>query len=216
MKNDNFIIVLFKNKKKKRIIKGYKSEKKATDKYKSLLKDNKIRFEVQYENAEKAYYELGLLTNQDNYQVPLFQEDQFGRNEEVFIETESDYTFRDVKPYKLEEKIFDWQKNTRISFDQMVSKYCIKKEMKSISTLHNKLVIQVNDLFYLFSLKNSEDSHRLLETLENYYRETGRTDAIFVKDISTAQRKWMYDILVEKGFNKGKLYRQTTTFSKRR
>jgi len=138
MKNDNFIIVLFKNKKKKRIIKGYKSEKKATDKYKSLLKDNKIRFEVQYENAEKVYYELGLLTNQDNYQVPLFQEDQFGRNEEVFIETESEYTFRDVKPYKLEEKIFDWQKNTRISFDQMVSKYCIKKEMKSISTLHNK------------------------------------------------------------------------------
>jgi len=78
------------------------------------------------------------------------------------------------------------------------------------------LVIQINDLFYLFSLKNIEDSQRLLDTLENYYRETGRTDAIFVKDISTAQRKWMYDILVDKGFDKGKLYRQTTTFSRQK
>jgi len=216
MKNDNFIIVLFKNKKKKRIIKGYKTEKKAIEKYKSLLKNNKIRFEVQYQNTNKSYYELGLLTNQDSYQVPLFQEDEFGRNEEVFIESESEYTIRDINPYKLEEKIFDWQKNTRITFDKMVSKYCIKKEMKSISTLHNKLVIQINDLFYLFSLKNIEDSQRLLDTLENYYRETGRTDAIFVKDISTAQRKWMYDILVDKGFDKGKLYRQTTTFSRQK
>lgn len=216
MDNDNFIIVLFKNKKKKRIIKGYKSEKRASEKYKTLLKGNNIRFEVQYENAEKAYYELGLLTNQDNYQIPMFQEDQYGRNEEIFLSSESDYTFRELKPYKLEEKIFDWQTDKRISFDKIISKYCIKKEMKSISTLHNKLIIQVIDKFFVFSLKNTEDSQRLLETIENYFREVGRTDAIFSRDMSTAHRKWMYDILVEKGFDKGKLYRQTTTFSKRK
>ena len=87
--------------------------------------------------------------------------------------------------------------------------------MKSISTLHNKLIIQVNENFFVFSLKNVEDSHRLLETMENYYRKNSRNDAIFVKDISTTQRKWMYDLLIKKGFDKQKLYRQTTTFSKR-
>lgn len=206
---------MFKNKKKKRIIKGYKSEKRATEKFKSLIKENNVLFDVQYENAEKSKYELALLTNTDSFQIPLFQEDELGRNEEVFISSETDYTIRQIKPFKIEEKIFDWNTNDRISFEELIRKYCIKKEMKSISTLHNKLVIQVNENFYVFSLKNIDDAHRLLETMENYYRENHRNDAIFVKDISTTQRKWMYDLLVKKGFDKGKLYRQTTTFSKR-
>ena len=88
--------------------------------------------------------------------------------------------------------------------------------MKSISTLHNKLVIQINDNFNLFSLKNIDDSHRLIETMEKYFRDNNRSDSIFVKDISTTQRKWMYDLLVDNGFDKKKLYRQTTTFSKRK
>ena len=88
--------------------------------------------------------------------------------------------------------------------------------MKSISTLHNKLIIQINDKFFVFSLKNVDDSHRLLETIENYFRQNGRDDAIFIKDTSIIQRKWIYDLLVRNGFNKQKLYRQTTTFSKRK
>jgi hypothetical protein len=212
---DNYIIVLFKNKKKKKIIKGYKSYKRAFDKFKSISKQPEIWFDVKYENAEKCKFEIALLSNKEPYQIPLFQEDELGRNEEVFISSETDYTIREIKPYKIEEKIYDWQKDERISFDELIKKYCIKKEMKSISTLHNKLVIQNNENFYLFSLKNIDDSHRLLETMESYYRETSRGDAIFVKDVSTAQRKWMYDILIKKGFDKQKLYRQTTTFSKR-
>lgn len=212
---DNYIIVLFKNKKKKKIIKGYKSYKRAFDKFKSLYKQPEIWFDVKYENAEKCKFEIALLSNKEPYQIPLYQEDELGRNEEVFISSETDYTIIEIKPYKIEEKIYDWQKDERISLDELIRKYCIKKEMKSISTLHNKLVIQNNENFYLFSLKNIDDSHRLLETMESYYRENSRADAIFVKDISTAQRKWMYDILIKKGFDKQKLYRQTTTFSKR-
>ena len=212
---NNYIIVLFKNKKKKKIIKGYKSEKRAFDKFKSLVKTNNIEFDVQYENAEKCKFELALITNQDAFQLPLFQEDELGRNQEVFISTDTDYVIRDIKPYKIEEKIYDWNTNERISFEKLIKKYCIKKEMKSISTLHNKLVIQINEDFFLFSLKNIEDSHRLLETMENHFRTNSRNDAIFVKDISTTQRKWMYDLLIKKGFDKQKLYRQTTTFSKR-
>ena len=60
---------MFKNKKKKKIIKGYQSEKRAISKFKSLIKENNIDFGVTYENAEYVTYELGLLTNQDSYQV---------------------------------------------------------------------------------------------------------------------------------------------------
>ena len=95
-----------------------------------------------------------------------------------------------------------------------------KKQLRSYidqipEKFHNKLIIQINDKFFVFSLKNIDDSHRLLSTLENYFRNNGRNDAIFVRDTSTTQRKWMYNLLVKNGFDKKKLYRQTTTFSKR-
>jgi len=207
---------LFKNKKKKKIIKGYQSEKRAINKFNSLIKKNNNLFEVQYENAERSIYELALLSNQDSYQIPLFQEDEMGRNTEIFISSETDYIIKLIKAYTIEEKIYDWSTNKRINFTDLINRYCIKKEMKSISTLHNKLVIQINDKFYVFSLKNIDDSHRLLSTMETHFRENGRNDAIFVKDISTTQRKWMYELLVKNGFDKNKLYRQTTTFSKRK
>lgn len=210
----NYIIVLFKNKQKKKIIKSYSTESVAKKKFKSLTEGNKIIFPMKYENAEKVKYEIGLLTNQELYQIPLFQLDDIGRNEEIFVDSD-DYTFLDVKPFELEEKIYDWQTDSRIGFEDVVKNYCNKRELKNIFTLNNKLIIQIDENFSLFSLKNPEDSHRMIDTFEKYFRDNSRTDAIFVKDTSTTQRKWLYEILESKGFDKQKLYRQNTTYSKR-
>jgi len=205
---------LFKNKQKKKIIKAYQTESKARNNFKKMSGSKNILFPVKYENAEKVKYEIGLLTNQEMYQLPLFQIDEIGRNEEVFVDSD-DYTFLEIKPYEIEERIFDWTTNTRIDFLTMIKTYCSKRELKNIFTLNNKLIIQVDETFSLFSLKNPEDSHRLLETIEKYFRENNRRDAIFVKDTSTTQRKWLYDLLESKGFDRSKLYRQNTTYSKR-
>ena len=205
---------MFKNKQKKKIIKSYQTESTARKKFKSLSDSKNVLFPIRYENAEKVKYEIGILTNQEMYQLPLFQIDDIGRNEEVFVDSD-DYTFIDIKPYEIEEKIFDWQTNSRIDMLSLIKTYCNKRELKNIFTLNNKLVIQVEESFSLFSLKNPEDSHRLLETIEKYFRENNRKDAIFVRDTSTTQRKWLYELLESKGFDKGKLYRQNTTYSKR-
>ena len=210
----NYIIVLFKNKQKKKIIKSYQTESTARKKFKSLSDVKNVLFPIRYENAEKVKYEIGILTDQEMYQLPLFQVDDIGRNEEVFVDSD-EYTFIDIKPYEIEEKIFDWQTNLRIDMLSLIKTYCSKRELKNIFTLNNKLVIQVDETFSLFSLKNPEDSHRLLETIEKYFRENNRKDAIFVRDTSTTQRKWLYELLESKGFNKSKLYRQNTTYSKR-
>jgi len=212
---DNYIIVLFKNKKKRRIIKGYTTESNAKKKYEDLLKNNNVLFPVEFENAEYCVHELGLLTTQRDFQLPLFLTDDYGRNEKVYVEGESHYTFLDVKPYPIEEKIYDWQTDDKITLEQMIKTYCPIKEMKSISTLHNKVIIQIEEDFKLFSLKNSDDAERCLQTMEKYFRKKGRKDSIFVRDVSTTQRKWLYDILESKGFDRTKLYRQHTTYSKR-
>lgn len=206
---------MFKNKKKKKLIKGYKTESNAKSKFKSILKENKVKFPVYYENAEPCSFELGLLTNQSSYQKSLFTTDDLGRNNLVKLEGESDYIFMDIKTYLVEEKIYDWQTDDRITYDEMVSNYCKKNTLKNISTLNNKLIIQIDEQFYLFSLKNTEDSVRLLQTMEHDFMTSGRRDAFFVRDMSTVHRKWMYNLLESHGFDRKKLYRQNTTYSKR-
>jgi len=206
---------LFKNKKKKKLIKGYKTESNAKSKFKSILKENKVKFPVFYENAEPCNFELGLLTNQSSYQKSLFTTDDLGRNNMVKIEGESDYIFLDIKSYDIEERIYDWQTDNRITYDELVSTYCKQNTLKNISTLNNKLIIQIDENFFLFSLKNTEDSVRLLQTMEDNFMKSGRNDAFFVRDLSTVHRKWMYDLLEKYGFDRKKLYRQNTTYSKR-
>jgi len=210
---ENFIIVLFKNKKKKKIIKGYVTSKNANLKYKKLIEDNNIPFEVLYENGSQCKYEIALLSKNSSNQ-DLFKIDEFGRNKKVFISDDSGYEIIKINDYSIEEKIFDSQLDKRINFNFFIKKYFNSNELKVVSTLHNKLVLQIESDFYLFILKNIYDSERLISVLEDYFLSNGRKDCIFVRDIDTVQRKWLYESLENSGFDRSKLYRQSTTFLK--
>lgn len=206
---------MFKNKQKKKIIKSFKTEKRAKEFYEKYLKSTNPVFDMMYENAEEVQFELGLMTNQNAYQLLLFKSDEYGRNEKVFVSDDSGFSIIDVKPIKIEEKIYDWSEDKRISFDEFLKNYCNKKDFKNIFSLNNKVVVQIDEDFKLFSMKNSTDSHRFITVLESYFMNNGRRDAMFVRDTSTVQRKWLYNVLVENGFDKKKLYKQVTTYSKR-
>lgn len=213
--DNKFLIILFKNKKKRKIIKRYSTESIAKNKFKELISINqKILFHKEIENATPCNYELGLLTNTTNIQNSLFITDDLGRNNTVNLEN-PDYVFLDIKKYKIEETIFDWQQQKKITVNELLKKYCKINELKSIFTLHNKLCIQIDLNVCVFSLKDSSDSERLLDVLQKFFIDNSRMDAIFVKDVSSAQRKWIYKVLEEKGFDKKRLYRLKTTFSKR-
>ena len=208
-------VVLFKNNKKKKLIKSYCTEILATKKFKQLIDENKaIIFNKEVENAEECDFYLAIITDQTKIQKSLFITDELGRNKPVSMES-PEFVFLDIKQYKVEETIYDWSTNTKISFFKLIEDYCGPKELKSVFTLNNKLCIQINEGISLFSLKNKHDSERLLMSMERYFMENGRGDAFFVRDISSAQRKWTYKLLEEKGYSKKKLYRLKTTFSKR-
>jgi hypothetical protein len=213
--NGNYLIVLFKNKKKRKIIKSYTNKSNALKKYNDMINSNDdIIFEKIIENATPSDYELALLTNQTKIQKSLFITDTLGRNNPVNLEN-PDYVFLEIKRYKVEETIFDWQTQSKISFNEFIKNYCSGSELKSIFTLHNKLCIQIDLDVSLFSLKDKDESDRFIDVLQSYFMDNGRNDAIFVKDVSLPQRKWIYSLLVDKGFDKKRLYRLKTTFSKR-
>lgn len=206
---------MFKNKKKRKIIKCYNTEKRAIEKYNSLLKENdKIVFEKIVENSEETNYELGLITNQKKIQESLFLTDNLGRNITVNLEN-PDYVFTKISRFKVEELIYDWQKSKKIGVHDFINEYCKTKDLKNIFSLNNKICVQIDEDVVIFSLKDCNESHRFIDILEEHFYQNKRSDAIFVKDVSNAQRKWIYDVLSKKGFEKKRLYRLKTTFSKR-
>jgi len=167
------------------------------------------------ENSEPCKYEIALITTTIDFQMELFIQDDIGRN--VKIKTDdSNYKILKISNYNLPEKLFDWSSNSRISFDFFYGKYFKSRELKNVFTVNNKLLIQQEDNVNIFSLKNSSESKRLLNILQEHMISENRSDAIFVPDNDNIQRKYLYSILEEKGVNKSKLYRQSTTFSKRK
>ena len=80
-----------------------------------------------------------------------------------------------------------------------------------ISKINNKFVIQ-NDLeVKLFSCKTDYDCQRFLETLQVV---STIKNFMVIFDISSPQKKYLYEILTSFGFDKKMLYRKSTTFPK--
>ena len=72
-------------------------------------------------------------------------------------------------------------------------------------------VYQLDDTTRLFSFKNDNDSKRFLDILEDRMVKQKKTDCLIVRDISTIQRKYLYEQLVELGYPKSYLFRHSTT-----
>jgi len=214
--NYTYLIVLFKNRQRKKIIKGYQTEKKAKSFFKKYLKENNFIFCRKYENAELSNYQLGLISQQNQYKLDFYTTDEFGKNVSAKILDEGSFSFLELDTFCVEEYIFDNQNSQKISFDDLIKKYYPKSSFKCTYTVNNKLILQSDESCFLFTLKNKDDSYRLLDTIEKYFRDNSRNDSMFVKDVSSTQRKYLYKTLVEMGFDKKKLYRQSTTFSKRK
>jgi hypothetical protein len=212
----NYLVVLFKNKKRKKIIKSFVRKNIAEKFYKNKLEEsNKVKFNVEVENSESCKYEIALITTTLDYQMDLFVQDDIGRN--VKVETEdSKFKILSISNFNVPEKIQDWSTNNRISFEEFYKKYFTNRDLKNVFTVNNKLVIQKDEDVKIFSLKNSIESKRFLTILQEFMISERRSDAIFVPDNDNIQRKYLYSILEEKGIDKNKLYRQSTTFSKRK
>lgn len=210
------MVVLFKNKKRKKIIKSFVRKNVAETFYnKKIEESNLIRFNVEVENSEDVEYELGLVSTTLELQMDLFIQDDIGRNIKVQVDDDK-FKILKVVPFNLVEKIQDWSTNKRITYDEFFKRYFSNRDLKNIFTIHNKLFIQKDEDISVFSLKNSSESKRLMKVIQDHLITEKRADGIFVTDRDTVQRKYLYNLLEEKGFNKKRLYRQSTTFSKRK
>ena len=206
-----YLIVLFKNKERKKIIKKFKTYQRAKEFFDNQIKNNNVVFEKVVENGKLCSFEIGLLekdsTNFDSY----FIKDILGRQIKVNID-DPDYKILKISRYSVEEFIYDISKNKKISIDKFISEYLKRGSIKLISKLNNKVIVQDDDKFSLFSLKSDDDCFRFTQILQKYLVEKNRTDCIIVLDSSLPQKKYLYSLLESKGISKLILYKKSTTF----
>jgi len=206
-----YLIVLFKNKERKKIIKKFKTYERAKKFLDNRICNNNIVFDKQIENGKTCSFEIGLLEKNSNNFDLYFIKDELGRQVKVDLD-DSEYKILQIQKYQIEELIFDISKNKKLTIDQFISSYLKRGSIKLISKLNNKIVVQDDDNFNLFSLKSEEDCYRFTQVLQKYMLEKKRGDCIIVLDSSLPQKKYLYSLLESKGISKSILYKKSTTF----
>jgi hypothetical protein len=177
-------------------------------KFRKFLNSNKPLFYRKYVKRKFCQFELGIFSTEDN-QNAVYRKDDVGRNIQV-LDTVQNYHIMELSPYWVEELIYDHQNKSRVSFDFLVENYLPKKDFKQVFTINNKLIVQNDNIFKIFSMKNVDDCSRLLNLIKETFINAGRTDCLFVPDSSTVQRKELYNLLEENGFDRKFLYKQYT------
>jgi len=213
MTND-YLIVLFKNKVRYKIIKDYKTYKNALNLFNQKLKENEeVLFDVKTENGRDVKYEIALIEKTSEKLFPVFRTDEMGRNITIELD-DSDYSILKINEYKIPEKLFNVRDNEKIEMSKVISKYIKTDSLKLVSKLNNKIIIQDDDKFNLFSCKSIYDADRFLIELESHMINSGKRNCMIVKDTDKAQKKYLYEVLSNEGFDKKMLYRSSTTHLK--
>jgi hypothetical protein len=209
----NYQVVVFKNKRKKKIINRFNTSKRANEFFKNLLEENSlVPFEIKTQNGKPCTYEVALLEKKSDNNSQVYTRDEFGRNIKIDLD-DSDYNIIKISPYKEPEKIKDYQTGNKISFTHFLYKYLPTDGVKMVSKLNNKIIVQNDEDIKLFVLKSDSDCKRFLDSLTDHFLRNKRGDCMFVNDFDSAQKKYLYDLLQSKGYSKKFLYRKETTYS---
>ena len=205
---NKYKIVLFKNSERSKVFFSSNSKKSILVKYNKLIGEKKPKFITEYISRKKVMFELSIITTETSKES-IFVKDDMGRTKEVSLGG-SNYSIIKLLPYWKEEFIYDHQSKNKISFDSLVRDYLPLQNFKQVFTLNNKLIIQQDEVFNLFSLKTISDSTRLLYIIELELLNNGRYDCLCVSDTNTVQRKQLYDLLVSVGYQREFLRKQYT------
>ena len=208
MKNGKYFIVLFCNKKRVKIL--YRCMKRTTitepwNEFKTQRRPPFVKLQGSKRKQEQVY-ELALIYPNTRWSNNVWVKDSLGRNYEAKIEA-GKYRIKEIIPYWKEELVYDFESKKRIRYHEMIEKIYPIEEIAQIFTLNNKLFVQVENDVKLFGNKNIKDSDRLFEIVRDDLLKKKKTNFIFVKDVTTHQRKLLYKLLESKGFKKTELFR---------
>jgi hypothetical protein len=151
-------------------------------------------------------YELALIFPNNRWSNKTFVRDSLGRTIEAKMEDEK-LRIKEIIPYWKEELIYDFQKKEHVRYHIMLEEIMGIDDIGQIFTLNNKLFVQNENDIRLYGNKNIKDAERLFDLVREDLLKKKKSNFIFVKDVTTAQRKLLYALLESKGFKRTELFR---------
>lgn len=209
-KKRKYQIILFCNKERKKLIYKTVSIAAIRDLWYELKTEMEPRFTKEYggKRNQKLEYELGLIYPDNRWakNKTVTKRDEFGRLIDVGVDMKG-YRLKEMIPYWMEEKIYDHDNKKHIRYHELLEILEQVKEIAQVFTLNTKLFLQIEDSVRMFGNKNLSDSDRLFELLREDLLKSKKGNFIFVKDITTQQRKSLYNLLEKKGYKRTDLFR---------
>ena len=210
MKNNSFkyAIVLFENQKKIKVLYKCMQRKTVYEYWREYKTEKKPPF-VKLQGGKRRQelvHELGLLLPNSRWSDQVWVKDSLGRNQKATFEDDN-LRIKEIIPYWVEERVYDHDNGKRIRYHEMMEQILPINDIAQIFTLNNKLFVQIEDNVRYFSCKNLIDTERLFEIVKNDLLNRKRGNFMFVKDVSTQQRKMLYAMLIAKGYKKSELFR---------
>ena len=210
MKNNSFkyAIVLFENQKKIKVLYKCMQRKTVYEYWREYKTEKKPPF-VKLQGGKRRQelvHELGLLLPNSRWSDQVWVKDSLGRNQKAIFEDDN-LRIKEIIPYWVEEKVYDHDNGKRIRYHEMMEQILPINDIAQIFTLNNKMFVQIEDDVRYFSCKNLIDTERLFEIVKNDLLNRKRGNFMFVKDVSTQQRKMLYAMLIAKGYKKSELFR---------
>lgn len=208
MKNGKYFIVLFCNKKRIKILHRCMKKNTIYEHWRELRTEKIPPFtKIQGGKRNKELvFELALVFPNNRWATATYVRDSLGRNIEAKIENDK-FRIKEIIPYWQEELIYDYNTKKRIRYHEMMEYILTINDVAQIFTLNNKLFVQIENDVRLFGNKNLSDSSRLFEIVKNDLIKRKKGNFIFVKDVTTHQRKLLYSLLESKGYKRTELFR---------
>jgi len=208
MKNGKYFIVLFCNKKRVKIL--YRCMKRTTvyeywREFKTERKPPFVKIQGGKRNQELTF-ELAMIFPNNRWATKVWVKDSLGRNEPAIIDGDK-FRIKEIIPYWQEELIYDFATKKRIRYHEVLNQITPITEIAQIFTLNKNLFVQIENDVRMFGNKNIADAERLFELVKEDLVKKKRGNFIFVKDVTTHQRKLLYPLLESKGFKRSELFR---------
>ncbi len=209
MSDTKYQIVIFNNKSKKRVIAASNIYNNIIKKYNKITTKSNVIFSTKYNKKKECLFEIAVVCIGKCKSKVLHRRDELGRLIEITTKNKK-YHILKIRDFELEEKIYDHQQKKRIYFEELFGKYLSSTNIIQMYSLNNKIIIQNMEEFALFSLKNIGEARRFIEVAQGYFVQLHKSNCLFSKDLSTPQRKEIYNLLESKGFERSLLYKHYT------
>jgi len=210
VKKKKYKIILFCNQKKKKLIYQTISLPRIRDLWYELKTERKPRYVKEFGGKRNLSleYELALIYPDNRWakSKTVTKRDEIGRLINVSA-GEKGYRMKELIPYWEEEKVYDHDTKNRIRYHEFLKIFLDIEEIAQIFTLNNKIFLQIEGDVRMFGNKNLSDSERLFNILKEDLLYKKKGNFIFVKDVSTTQRKNLYPLLEQKGYKRSDLFR---------